>query len=163
MLITFLRHATAEQGTSEISDADRRLTAKGKSQIKRVADFCHTNRLIPSQLYCSPLLRAQQTAKILQQRLPGAAPRTIASWLDLDTPVAIMVQELANLTEQNMEDVWIVGHEPLFSDVIGHFLHNEGTCISIKTASLIRLDVAFTPVVTATLLWSIPCSMMPFK
>ena len=55
MLITCLRHATAEPHTLE--DADRALVKKGKNQVKRVADFCRKNALLPGVLFSSPLRR----------------------------------------------------------------------------------------------------------
>jgi phosphohistidine phosphatase len=160
MLITFLRHATAEDSSMSIPDADRALIDKGEKQVKRVAAFCLANELMPGLIYCSPVLRAQQTARIVNQRLPGSpAPQTV-DWLGIDTSAPTIVAELAKLAEQGMNDVWLVGHEPDFSVTIAHLLGTVPDNIVIKKASLTRLDADFADQVSAKLLWSIPCALM---
>jgi phosphohistidine phosphatase SixA len=161
MLITFLRHATAEDGGLSILDADRTLIDKGEKQVKRLAAFCLTNGLIPGSIYCSPLLRAQQTARILNQRLPGSpAPQTV-DWLGIDTSTPTILRELAKLAEQGLDDIWLVGHEPDFSVTISRLLGTVPDSIVIKKASLTRLDADFSDQASAKLLWSIPCALMP--
>ncbi|CAD6874924.1 SixA phosphatase family protein [Methylomonas fluvii] len=160
MLITFLRHATAEVGGVSTPDADRALIDKGEKQVKRVAAFCLANGLIPGSIYCSPLLRAQQTARILNQRLPGSpAPQTV-NWLAIDTSSPNIITELSKLAEQGLEDVWLVGHEPDFSTTISRLLGVAPENIVIKKASLTRLDADFSDQASAKLLWSIPCALM---
>ncbi|OQW78473.1 MAG: histidine phosphatase family protein [Proteobacteria bacterium ST_bin11] len=160
MLITFLRHATAEDGCLSISDADRALIDKGEKQIKRLAAFCLSKGLIPGSVYCSPLLRAQQTARMLNQRLPGCpAPQTV-NWLGIDTTSPAILAELTKLAKQNLDDVWLVGHEPNFSATVSRLLDTVSEKIVIKKASLTRLDADFSSQASAKLLWSIPNSLM---
>ncbi|OAH99208.1 SixA phosphatase family protein [Methylomonas methanica] len=160
MLITFLRHATAEDGGLSIPDADRALIDKGEKQVKRLAAFCLANGLVPGSIYCSPLLRAQQTARILNQRLPDSpAPQTV-EWLGIDTSASTILRELAKLAEQGLDDVWLVGHEPDFSVTISGLLGTATDSIVIKKASLTRLDADLSDQASAKLLWSIPCSLM---
>ena len=83
------RHAEAEEGTP---DLERRLTAKGRKQAERVAEWLHQR--LPSRyaLIASPAVRAQQTAEALgipikteNSIAPGAAARAIlaaAGWPD---------------------------------------------------------------------------------
>lgn len=163
MLVTFLRHASAEDRSIDVPDAERALTDKGEKQIGRVAQFCQSNRLLPEKLYCSPLRRAQQTAKILQQRLAACPVAEIADWLNTSSSPEDIVTELDKLAEQGLNDIWLVGHEPDFSETIGLLLNTKGENIVIKKASLTRLDVEFSLQPSATLLWSIPCALMTLK
>lgn len=163
MLITFLRHATAEEGSLSKADADRSLIDKGEKQVKRLAAFCQANQLIPGTIYSSPLLRAQQTATILNERLPGCPVPQIVDWLGTDTSVSTLLSELSKLAEQALDDVWLVGHEPDFSEFIARVLATAPYNIVVKKASLTRLDVDFSDVPTARLLWSVPNSLMRQK
>jgi len=162
MLITFLRHATAEEHRLGHPDAERALTDKGEKQVKRVALFCLANDLIPINLYCSPLVRAQQTASLLQKRIGIGRLPHIVDWLAIEQSPADFIQNLARLDQQGLDDVWLVGHEPDFSAVISELLHCSTDSIAIKKASLTRLQVDFNEdEPEACLLWSIPCGFMP--
>lgn len=160
MLITLLRHATAEDPSLSRPDADRPLIDKGEKQVARLAAFCRNNQLMPAALYASPLLRAQQTAKILHDRLPGCPHPQIVDWLGIDTSVPTLLAELGKLAEQGLGDVWLVGHEPDFSALIAGLLGTAPANIVIKKASLTQLDADFSEPPTAKLLWSVPCSLM---
>ncbi|MDT4332454.1 phosphohistidine phosphatase SixA [Methylomonas sp. MED-D] len=159
MIITLLRHADAEPQRIGIADADRHLTEKGEKQAKRLARFCLRNRLLPGRLYASPLARAQQTAKLLQANLTGCPMPHTAPWLAGDNDTHTLLRELTILAEDT-DDVWLVGHEPNYSDVVGQLLSTSPASVIVKKASLIRLEITFAEPATATLLWSIPCSLM---
>ncbi len=159
MLITCLRHATAEPHALASADAERALIKKGRDQVIRVAEFCRKNSLIPSVLFTSPLLRAQQTAKLLAGRLPDCDQPNIVDWLAAGADSDSIIIELKKLDAAAINDVWLVGHEPDISELISRLLGVEGGGILIKKASLTRLDVDFSAT-SAQLLWSIPCALM---
>ncbi|MDD4915068.1 MAG: histidine phosphatase family protein [Methylococcales bacterium] len=161
MFITFLRHATAEDRKLAIPDAERALTDKGEKQVKRVAAFCQANQLLPGVIFSSALLRAQQTAKVLQSNLPDCPLPQIVTWLNTDSSPEIIIAELALLDNQGVDDVWLVGHEPAFSSVIAQLLHADDGNIIVKKASLTHLEADFVIQPNAKLLWSLPCGLMP--
>ena len=160
MLITFLRHATAEDRSLSGADAERALIEKGEKQLKRVAAFCRANQLLPELLYSSPLLRARQTATLLQQKLPGCPHPHLVDWLGSDFSVSTVLAELRNLAGSGINDLWLVGHEPDFSNIIARLLNTDAESLSIKKASLTRLDADFSGQMSAKLLWTLPCSLM---
>jgi phosphohistidine phosphatase SixA len=160
MLITLLRHATAEDRRLALADAERALTEKGEKQVKKLAAFCHANQLLPGTLFTSCLLRAQQTANQLHSRLPDCPVPQQVNWLSLDTNPQHIVAELAQLNDQGVDDVWLVGHEPDFSGVLGCLLATDSDNFIIKKASLTRIEADFILRPSAKLLWSIPCSLM---
>lgn len=160
MLITCLRHATAEPHTSCWADAERALVKKGLRQVSQVAAYCRQQALLPGTLYSSPLKRAQQTAQCLQAALPGCPPVQVVSWLGLQAEQATLLAELQNLQEVGAEDVWLVGHEPDFSELIACLLHSQAAHFCIKKASLTRLAVDFKQPEQNRLLWSVPCALM---
>ncbi len=160
MLITFLRHATAEERALSKADSDRALTEKGAKQVKRLAAFCERNRLLPSKLYCSPVLRAQQTATLLHTHLPNCPAAHSADWLTIGTEPQPLLAQLKQLADCGEDDVWLVGHEPDLSEAIAALLNMSATALCIKKASLTRLDADFSNPQSVTLLWSLPSSLM---
>lgn len=158
MLITCLRHATAEPHT--VVDADRALVKKGKNQVKRVADFCRKNALLPGALFSSPLRRAEQTATTLKNQLPDCPPVCLVDWLGPAATVSGIAAELQKLAQAGVNDVWLVGHEPDFSELIGHLLDVPAARFLIKKASLTRIAVDFSGNQSGQLLWTIPCGLM---
>ena len=160
MQITLLRHATAVDRSLSIADPERALSEKGEKQLKRLAVFCQNNALIPSNLFASPLLRAQQTAHGLQQRLPGCPMPQTVDWLSIHTTPPQFFYALNQLAAQELDDIWLVGHEPDFSELVAALLHTGSEQIVIKKASLTRLDVELSARPSAKLLWSVPCALM---
>ncbi len=160
MLITFLRHATAEEHTLAKADADRALTDKGAKQVKRLADFCARNQLLPTKLFCSPVLRAQQTANLLHDHLADCPAAHSADWLSIGAAPDQIKDQLKLLANQGADDVWLVGHEPDFSQCIAELLNTPANVLCIKKASLTRLELDFAAPHSATLLWSLTCALM---
>lgn len=161
MLITLLRHATAENRSLTIADSERPLTEKGIKQTKQVAHFCNKHELIPEKLYSSPLLRAKQTAELLRQEIPIAPEVDIVDWLAFDTSSELIIAELKKLADQQANDIWLVGHEPDFSLLISALIQSSDDAITLKKASLTRLNIDFDEDEMRTnLLWSLPCKLM---
>ena len=158
MLITLLRHATAEPHSP--ADAERALVKKGKNQVQRVAAFCRQHGLLPGVLYSSPLRRAQQTATLLQVGLPDCPAVIDIEWLSPGIHPRTVVNELRELEEAGIGDVWLVGHEPNLSVLTGHLLTTDGAAFLIKKASLTRVEVDFAAGLPGQLLWSVPCALM---
>lgn len=156
--LTFLRHATAQDYALPIADESRQLVDKGKEQVKRAAAFCQKHGLTPAYLYCSPLVRAQETAEILWENLPGCPAPSTVSWLTGMAPDSI-VAELEKLAASGLNDIWLVGHEPDFSTTISLLLGRQEPVIKVKKASLTRLEVDFAAG-GAQLLWSIPNALL---
>lgn len=159
--LVWLRHATAQDPDAAVADADRRLVRKGERQVLRVAAFCQRHNLLPQHLLCSPLLRAQQTAQLLQASLPHCpAPQTVA-WLHIDTPVPTLLAELQAYVQSTAgQAIWLVGHEPCFSAAISHLLGQQARIvIQVKKAAVVCLD--YDPAQGAAVLqWSIPNALM---
>lgn len=161
MLITCLRHATAEIHEPNISDSERALIKKGIKQVKRISEFCRRHALIPAALYCSPLRRAQQTAVLLQAGLPDCPPANCVDWLSLGNSPYSILDELKRLNDLGINDVWLVGHEPDLSSLIALLLGlDHPDCLLIKKASLTRIEIDFAQSLHGQLLWSLPCALM---
>lgn len=157
-IITFLRHATAQDHALPIPDESRTLVDKGKEQVKRIATFCRKHELRPAYLFCSPLVRAQETAQTLHQKLPGCPTPNTVDWLTGTAPET-MIAVLKKLAAGGLNDIWLVGHEPDFSEVISLLLGRKEPVVRVKKASLIRVEMDFQAG-SGQLLWSIPNALL---
>lgn len=152
MIIVFVRHAAAEENSTEKEDMYRNLTSFGVNEFKVTAEAL--SLLFPenTHIMTSPLIRAQQTANILKQYI-GDTEIEICDELvsaDLDS----FIQKCNSKTET----IFAVGHEPFLStwllNLTGkeqHFkkssiavieINNEDKCKFItysEPASLLRL------------------------
>jgi phosphohistidine phosphatase len=123
------RHAEAEDGEP---DEARRLTAKGKKQARRAAEWLHGNLPNSARILVSPAVRAQQTAAYLAQlshrklkTVPALAPGAAAEeiLLAVDWPNA------AGATV-------VVGHQPALGWVASRLLAGKDLPWSIKKAGI---------------------------
>jgi phosphohistidine phosphatase len=118
------RHAEAEDG---VPDLERKLTAKGRKQAERVAQWLLQRLPARFAVIASPAVRAQQTAEALgvpvktdKALAPGAAPAGIVQacgWPDYKSTVVI------------------VGHQPDLGRVVAHLLGAHGS-VSVKKGGL---------------------------
>ena len=119
------RHAEAEPGEP---DLDRRLTAKGRKQGERVAQWLLQRLPVRFSLIASPAMRSQQTAKMLGMPIrtdkalaPGATAAQIVSasgWPDYKGLVVM------------------VGHQPDLGRVAAQLLAGSQDAWSIKKGGL---------------------------
>ncbi len=140
MLLTFLRHAEAEDAVT--SDFDRRLTAKGLGQADKVGEFCVRTGLAPDVIVTSPVVRAEQTARAVSKRLDDCEV-IVERWLECGMSPEDCFAGLAGYAK--FAHVMLVGHEPDFSGAIGACLGlaDSGRMVvrkaSLTTISLPRL------------------------
>jgi phosphohistidine phosphatase len=120
------RHAEAEEGGPDLA---RVLTAKGRKQAGRVADWLQQRLPAKFTLLASPAARAQQTAEALEARIktverlaPGARVADIleaAGWPDHKGAVVV------------------VGHQPDLGNAVAHLLAGSRADWSIKKGALV--------------------------
>ncbi len=139
MEIYILRHGVAEEGHAGMKDADRALIGEGKKKLESVLRRARAVNVEPRMIVTSPYRRARETAQIAAEvlRVDGS-----------------LVESAALTPECSPEDVWdeirvhkgveqllIVGHEPLLSAVYAYLLGSPSIQIDVKKGSLGRIDV----------------------
>ncbi len=123
MLITevyFIRHGIAASRESAKDDESRPLTTKGINKTRRIAERLGDLGLQFDTLLTSPLVRARQTADILNQvglashleefspLSPGGSLSDCLNWLSH--------WQSANVTSLTTPSIALVGHEPNLSE-----------------------------------------------
>lgn len=135
-----LRHAIAEdRGAAWPDDEVRPLSRDGIRKWRRgAAGFA---ALVPAVdlILSSPLLRARQTAEMLQLRLTGRPPIQDFDALKPDVPPLVVLKRLRH--RQPPGHVVLVGHEPGLSRLAATLLHLEGA-LDLGKGSAMAIAVA---------------------
>ncbi|MGC3990812.1 MAG: histidine phosphatase family protein [Chthoniobacteraceae bacterium] len=156
MKLFLLRHAEAEPHRA--TDFSRALTEKGEAQACKVGKFCLRNELIPELILSSPLVRAEQTARLAANEMNDAEV-LIAPWLASGMQPETALVELAAFTK--FSSVMLVGHEPDFSMLACALLGISSSYgVNVRKASLTCLLTDFPRPGAATLDFSVPVKFM---
>jgi phosphohistidine phosphatase len=136
MEIYVLRHGEAEERETGLADRDRKLTARGKQDLKAVLKVARKAEVAPELILTSPLRRAQETAaiaaevlgckRVVETRnlLPGASPELI--WKEIGS-------------EHKVDKILLAGHQPHLSSLIGLLLEAP-VMVDLKKGSLVRIS-----------------------
>lgn len=107
--LIFWRHADAQINSPSGLDADRRLTAKGLSDAKRSARWLVQQLPADVQIFCSPILRCQQTVSALKCLRPEIMIHNVI-FLSTDADAKALLQEIQRMTAPQCS--LFVGHQP---------------------------------------------------
>ena len=159
MQLVVIRHGTAEDAAPNGDDAQRSLTEGGKREVKDAVKGLKTLVEDIDTIGASPLLRAQQTAKIVarafddtpihtvQALIPGSDPARIVDWLD---------------HTQSAKVIALVGHEPLLGLLVTRFMTgatNSRVAMSKGGVALLEFSSGFAAG-KGTLVWLLTGSVL---
>ncbi len=109
MLLFILRHAHAEEGVKRLPDFERRLTDKGRSQARVMGRFIAGLDERPETILTSPLVRAEETARLVAKEMKVGVPIT-ESFLACGMTPEIACEGLYPYLR--LHAVLITGHQP---------------------------------------------------
>lgn len=116
MELILWRHADAE---ADADDLERKLTAKGRRQATRIAEWLQEHLPARYAVYSSPAKRALQTAEALD------VPVTTLEALAPDTSAADILKAV-DWPNRSDEVVIVVGHQPTLGRAISRILGHNG-------------------------------------
>ncbi len=105
-----VRHGDTEQETG-IPDDSRRITKKGKKQLKRTANFIDKMNYSVENIISSPLIRSRESAEVIVDELELELKIDMDDSLKPDADVASTVAFIKKLKDNTI----IVGHNPNLS------------------------------------------------
>ncbi len=107
-----MRHGIAVDAADPgvATDAERHLTKKGASRVRRIAKSLRVADLVPDRIFTSPLVRAVETAAIVAETV-GVAPDRVAT-TDALLPSASPTRIRSELAPLSAGTVLCVGHAP---------------------------------------------------
>lgn len=149
MTIFILRHGQAEAQIS--TDDARRLTDKGSFDTLKVVQRRVADMQSVVQIWASPLVRAQQTAKLAASFFPALEIQTT----DLLVPEASPQALLKWLGELSIADqsVLLVSHQPLVGRTLNMLCGKPEDYYPMGTSSLAAISTPLIAAGMADLLW----------
>ncbi len=114
MRLYLLRHAEAEAEARE--DDLRELTELGWAQAQAAADWLCQQVSGPTRLIASPLCRARQTARVVQQTL-GLKEVDILEVLSPEGDPLRAEQAISLIMRESVEELIVVSHMPLIASL----------------------------------------------
>lgn len=144
MDVLLFRHGIAvERDEWEGAEAERPLTDKGSKRVHQAVAGLLWLDLAPTHIFTSPMIRAHETAKILQAVMRSRASIKIADELLPDAPPD-KILPLLEVLPPNAQAI-CVGHEPHLSEAAGVLLFGKpvgGLTLKKAGACLIHIPDA---------------------
>jgi phosphohistidine phosphatase len=133
-----MRHGVSQSRAASGRDQDRELTPEGAEEVRQVAARAKEAGLAPRWIVASPLVRAQQTARIAARELGYEEPILTSTRLTPESDPAELWAEVRDLAPDS--PLLFVAHEPLLSSVASWMLSESRVVVSFRPASLVRID-----------------------
>ena len=171
MRLVLIRHGEAmplpqASALDASADARRSLTARGRGDLQdTVSRYLLRRPAVNSastaptaatvSLLVSPYVRAQQTGEIVVGLLDTdgrSFTRTSCAELTPDASPARLLRLLAEFEEQGHGEIWLLGHNPLLTILLGLLLDGaELTQPPLATAELVELELNYAALGCAAL------------
>lgn len=157
MRVVLFRHGPAGHAdSSRWPDDDLRpLTPRGIERTRLAARGLV--RLEPSiqTVMTSPLMRAVETAEILEEALGGKVTTEVVEALSPDHPPGKVIERLAALDPD--ATVALVGHEPLLGALAGALVSGGRARLTLKKAGACAIEIEGRVALSAGVLeWLVP-------
>ena len=135
MLLYIVRHGLAGQhGDPRYpDDALRPLTEKGQKQFRRVVKKLSRRGFAPLRVATSPLVRCQQTAELICERLSPAPPMAELAALQPGSHLDALV---AWSNEQGVDELAWVGHAPDVDALAGKLIGAGGESLVFSKGAI---------------------------
>lgn len=138
MHLYLIRHAHALDGEN---DAARPLSPKGRKQVRALGRLLRdSDTFSATEIWHSPLVRADETARLLARHLRSKAPRSAIAGLRPDDAGNSILKKLHALRDP----VAVVGHEPHLSALASLLVFGKAapSRFVFKKCAVLRLDRA---------------------
>ncbi len=131
MKLYLLRHGQYATETESLNFA-------GKREVEAIAEFLLKEQAVIERIYSSPKARAQETAKIIQQKVAANVSIEIRNDLNPNDPVEGFMEDLS----KEKKVVLIAGHMPFLGTLAMKLLaYDEAqNAVGFQTGSLAILD-----------------------
>jgi phosphohistidine phosphatase len=141
MIIYFVRHASAGQKKlSPKKDEKRPLDADGVHQCTQMGRVLSAMQVSVDAILSSPLKRATQTAALIANEIGHEGKLYIENALRPDAKYEQFRDMLRKYSKS--EAVLVVGHNPNFSEFLGHTIGENGSRahVDMKKAAVARVE-----------------------
>ncbi|HLT36112.1 MAG TPA: histidine phosphatase family protein [Enhygromyxa sp.] len=140
MRVILIRHGEAVS-SSLIGDHGRHLSIEGRRQATATGRALAEHGVNPSRVWCSPLVRAVQTAELVVAQLDLAGVIEARDDLYSDSPADSLVRALAGLDAE--QTVVVVGHQPYMSTATSLLLNYAVSAFATGSAYCLQVAALF--------------------
>lgn len=136
-----IRHGFAGKNLEdETLDEERSLKKKGKDQIKGIAKGLKGLKISFDLILTSPLLRAKESAELLNAYCSNTKEATVTDLLKPDSSYTGLITFLNGL--KDAEKIALVGHEPFLSGFASYCLSkSKNSLLNLKKGGVLMLEV----------------------
>jgi phosphohistidine phosphatase len=136
-----IRHGLAgEKKEDETTDDERPLKKKWKEKMKDIAKGLKELRISFDIVLTSPLLRAKESAEIVNAYCCDTKEVTVTDLLVPDASYNNLIKFLNKI--KNVKRIAIVGHEPFLSSFASYCLSkNENSLMNLKKGGILMLEI----------------------
>ena len=140
MRVILIRHGDAVS-SSLLGDHGRPLSTEGRRQATATGRALADRQISPTRVWCSPLVRAVQTAELVTASL--AYDDVIEARDDLysDSPTDSLARALAKLESE--ETIVVVGHQPYMSSATSLLLNCSVSAFGTGAAYCVQISSLF--------------------
>jgi len=139
MKLILARHAEAD---SAQSDADRRLTPRGRIDAERMGVVLRGSGWQFREILCSPLLRTVETAEILRTRLEGSPEPAPVSFLAPGLNVSEAMDHLQSTQVRGAAALWVC-HMPDIAAFAATLLGIPASSLYVTPGTTLALNLSF--------------------
>lgn len=122
--IIVMRHAKSSWEDADLSDFDRPLNKRGKKDAPKMGKYLKESGLIPERIFCSPALRAKNTALHVIQGL-GISEDSLQWTESLYFQGTEAYLDAIRNAGSGLNVVMTVGHNPMTEDFISKLSGRE--------------------------------------
>lgn len=134
--LLILRHAKSDWADARLSDHDRPLNKRGKTDAPRMGELLREHDLIPDLIVSSTALRARQTAELVAEGCGYEGEILLTRDLYLAGPEEYL--ESIHLHAEDEATVMVVGHNPGMEDLVGALTKES---VTMTTANLAQVSL----------------------
>ncbi|MBX3358444.1 MAG: histidine phosphatase family protein [Phycisphaeraceae bacterium] len=140
MRLHIIRHAKAEKQSSTGRDAERLITSRGERQARHLGEALAADAAPPDLVLSSGILRAVQTARIIQGVL-GSVLR-IERALETDTTASAVIGliETVRRLDPSRRVLAVVGHNPTMENLVAALCPGARGGIVVRTGECVVLE-----------------------
>jgi phosphohistidine phosphatase len=143
MHIYLLRHGIAEDPGPGMRDRDRALTEEGWKRLHKAAPAWRRLCELPEMTLVSPLRRAQETAAVFCEALPGHGTLRTEAALVPEADVLVIARLLETEQLAGTRSIALIGHEPHLGYLLGMMLTGHPRQpVPLKKGMLVGLETA---------------------
>ena len=136
--LLLLRHAKSSWKNADLSDHDRPLNERGKTDAPRMGLLLKQNELVPDLIVSSTAKRARKTAEKVAVECSYVGSINLEGELYLAPPSAYI--EVLRQVDDEYQRVMAIGHNPGIEELL-HLFSGSDAHMHMPTAALARLSL----------------------